>query len=184
VNVPRWIRRIFKEPYDGLRNFGVVEEGRLYRCGQPRPEDLGELIDKYELKTVVALRGSRSESDPDAWETEERRLCESKGVVFVTIPCNHKNPPTPEQFDRFLQIVGDPDGCPALVHCRIGKQRTGLFCALYRVVVQGADPHDALREMDERGFELSHPRHRRLLQAFLDFVVGTRSKDGMRLTCR
>ena len=31
VNVPRFIRRLFRAPYDGLRHYGVVAEGALYR---------------------------------------------------------------------------------------------------------------------------------------------------------
>lgn len=170
MNVPRWIRRLFSAPFDGLRNFDVVEEGRLYRCGQPRPEELERTITQYGLKTVIALRGARGDDDRDAWERQERTVCEAHGVEFVTIPCNHKNPPTPAQFQQFLDVVRDERRCPALVHCRIGKQRTGLFCALYRVQVQQVDPEDALREMDQRGFQLHHPRHRRLLDAFMAFI--------------
>lgn len=170
MNVPRWIRRLFHAPFDGLRNFDVVEEGRLYRCGQPRPEELERTIAEYGLKTVIALRGARGADDRDAWEREERRVCEARGVEFLTIPCNHKNPPTPEQFQQFLDVVRDERRCPALVHCRIGKQRTGLFCALYRVHVQQVAPEEALREMDDLGFQLHHPRHRRLLNAFTAFI--------------
>ncbi|MBW7905137.1 MAG: tyrosine-protein phosphatase [Phycisphaerae bacterium] len=170
MNVPRWIRRLFRAPYDGLRNFGVVEPGRLYRCGQPRPEELAQIIEQYSLKTVVALRGARDGDDPDAWEQQERAVCEGRGVQFVTIPCNHKNPPSAEQFRVFLKLAREPERTPLLVHCRIGQQRTGLFCALYRVAVQGAACDAALAEMDACGFQLRHPRHRRLLAALLAFL--------------
>ena len=177
VNVPRWIRRLFRAPYDGLRNFGVVEPGRLYRCGQPRPEELAQIIEQYGLKTVVALRGARGGDDPDAWEQQERAVCERRGVQFVTIPCNHKNPPSVEQFRAFLDLAREPERTPLLVHCRIGQQRTGLFCALYRVAVQGAESDAALAEMDACGFQLRHPRHRRLLAALLPFLNLTRESD-------
>jgi len=153
-----------------LRHYAVVEAGRLYRCGQPRPEELAGLIEKLGLRTVISLRGVRPPSAPDAWEQAEREVCATRGVEFVRLPCNHKNPPTAEQVERFLAIVRDPQRLPALIHCRIGQQRTGLFCALYRVHVQGLDPDEALREMDELGFNLRHRRHRRLLAAFEQFA--------------
>lgn len=171
MNVPRFIRRLFREPYDGLRNHAVVDEGRLYRCGQPRPEDLAELIRRYGLRTVVSLRGSRRPDDPDGWEAAERAVCAEAGAEFVSIPCNHKQPPTAEQVTRFLELVRDPARVPALVHCRIGQQRTGLFCALYRVHVQGVDPEEALREMDSLGFNIRHRRHQQLLEAFRTFAA-------------
>jgi protein tyrosine/serine phosphatase len=152
-----------------MRHYGVVQEGALYRCGQPTPQQLRELIDRHQLKTVVALRGSRDPGDPDAWEAAERRVCEEFNVDFITLPCNHKNPPTAEQVERFLDLMRDEDRHPALIHCRVGQQRTGMFCALYRVHVQGVDPDEALREMDVLGFNIRHRRHQRLLEAYREF---------------
>lgn len=166
MNVPRFVRRFFRKPYDGLRHFGVVDEGVLYRCGQPLPSELRELIERHQLRSVVSLRGARAAEDPDAWEDEERRVCESAGVEFITIPCNHKNPPNAEQIQRFIDLTRNPQRRPVLVHCRLGQQRTLLFCALYRVHVQEMDPQAALREMDALGFNIRHRRHQRLLQAF------------------
>jgi protein tyrosine/serine phosphatase len=170
VNVPRFIRRLFRAPYDGLRHFGVVAEGALYRCGQPAPEELGELIERLSLRTVVSLRGTRDEDDRDAWEQDERRICTDKGVDFVTIPCNHKNPPTPDQVSEFLDLCRDTTRHPVLVHCRLGQQRTLLFCALYRVHIQDLDPDMAQREMDDLGFGVNKRRHRRLLEAFRELA--------------
>jgi len=170
VNVPRFIRRWFRAPYDGLRHYGVVEAGVLYRSGQPTPDELRQLIERHKLKTVVALRGSRHPKDPDAWENEEREICQRRGVDFVALPCNHKNPPTAEQLKRFLDLMRDNSRHPALIHCRIGQQRTGMFCALYRVHIQGVDPEEALQEMDALGFNIRHRRHRQLLRAYREFA--------------
>jgi protein tyrosine/serine phosphatase len=166
MNCPRFIRRLFRAPYDGLRHFGVVEEGKLYRCGQPTAEELAGLIDQYGLKTIVSLRGTRGAADPDAWERAERLVCQSRGVQFVAFPCNHKNPPTAEQAREFLRLTRDTNRRPVLVHCRLGQQRTLLFCGLYRVHAQRVDPAAALREMDELGFKSHVRRHKRLLAAF------------------
>lgn len=170
MNVPRFIRRLFRRPYDGLQHLRTVEEGVLYRCGQPTPEQLAELISRYKLRTVVCLRGSRDPDDPDAWERSEREVCEAGGARFIPIPFNHKNPPTAAQVDQFLACVSSPESVPALVHCRIGQQRTGLFCALFRVRVQGVVPDVALREMDELGFNSGHRRHQRLFASFREHV--------------
>lgn len=166
MNVPRFIRRLFRAPYDGMRHFGIVAEGALYRCGQPTPAQLAELIDQYHLRTVVSLRGTRDEDDPDAWEQDERAICAARGVSFITIPCNHKNPPTPAQAQQFLNLCRDPAARPVLVHCRLGQQRTLLFCALYRVHIDGLDPADAEREMDQLGFGAHKRRHQKLLTTF------------------
>ena len=143
----------------------------LYRCGQPSADDLETLIRTYRLRTVVSLRGVRDANDPDAWEQSERAVCASLGVEFVSLPCNHKTPPSAEQVRSFLELVRDPQRRPVLVHCRLGQQRTLLFCALCRVYVQGVSPQEALREMDALGFGIRRRRHRRLLQAFYDYTA-------------
>jgi protein tyrosine/serine phosphatase len=172
VNVPRFIRRWFRAPYDGLRHYGVVAEGVLYRCGQPTPEELDELIERLGLRTVVSFRGTRSSDDPDGWEQAERAACVARGVEFVTIPCNHKHPPTPEQAEQFLRLCGAAQRRPVLVHCRLGQQRTLLFCALYRVHIDGLAPEAAEQEMDAQGFGAHKGRHRRLLEAFRALARG------------
>ena len=166
MNVPRVIRRLFRRPYDGLRHLGTVAPERLYRCGQPRPADLAELVRRFGLRTVVSLRGAREDEDPDAWEDEERAACAAAGAQFVTLPFNHKNPPTPAQAGAFLDLCTAADRQPVLVHCRLGQQRTLLFCALYRVHVEHADPDAAEREMDALGFNAGHRRHQKLLAAY------------------
>lgn len=173
MNVPRFIRRLFRAPYDGLRHFGTVDEGILYRCGQPRPADLVDLITRLGLRTVISLRGARGDDDPDAWEQDERATCQAHGVKFITIPCNHRNPPTAAQVDQFLALTRNPAQRPVLVHCRLGQQRTLLFCALYRVRVQGRDPAAALAEMDTLGFNIRKGRHALLLASFHEHTQPT-----------
>ncbi len=165
------IRRWFRAPYDGLRHFGVVTAGVLYRCGQPTAEQLDELIRRLGLRTVVSLRGTRAADDPDGWEIAEREVCQRHGVDFVAIPCNHKNPPTLEQVEQFLDLTRSESRRPVLVHCRLGQQRTMLFCALYRVRVEHMPAGEALKEMDEFGFGSHVRRHRKLLETFHAYSV-------------
>jgi protein tyrosine/serine phosphatase len=143
-----------------------VAEGALYRCGQPTPEQLADLIRRLALRTVVSLRGARGDDDPDAWERDERAACTAQNVEFVTIPCNHKHPPTRAQAEQFLALCRAAERRPVLVHCRLGQQRTLLFCALYRVHVDHVAPDEAEREMDLLGFGARKRRHRKLLEAF------------------
>lgn len=170
MNWPRWIRRLVRQPFDGLKHFGVVEPGKLYRCGQPRPAQLRQLIEQHGLKTVIALRGTRGDQDRDRWEPAERRVCEEQGVELVLIPFNHKNPPSLAQLEQFLGTLRDPQRLPALVHCRLGQQRTLMFCALYRVHIEGVDPAAAEAEMDALGFNIRHRRHQLLLRKYRELA--------------
>ena len=52
----------------------------------------------------------------------------------------------------FLRVVADPARVPVFVHCSHGADRTGAMTAAYRVVVQGWDKEEAIREMIQGGF--------------------------------
>ncbi len=60
-----------------LRNFGVVEEGVLYRSGQLTPAGLDRVLSEHLCRTVVSLRPPRdAESNAAGWEEE---VCRSHG---------------------------------------------------------------------------------------------------------
>ena len=57
-----------------------------------------------------------------------------------------------EDVARFLKIVTDPKKQPVFVHCQHGSDRTGMMCAVYRVVVEGWSKDEAIREMTSEEF--------------------------------
>jgi len=151
-----------RDRFDHLRHFGVVREGVLYRCGQPDGTDLEAIHQRVGLKTVVSLRGGIDNPRRNAWAEPEKRFCEARGILFVSLPSNHKNPPDRRQVREFLDLVSDPARRPVLVHCKRGQQRTGLFCAFYRMACEGWSREQALAEMEALGFGLEKRRHRLL----------------------
>src|SRR6185312_16206936 len=44
------------------------------------------------------------------------------------------------------------NGGPTFVHCRHGKDRTGLLCAMYQCKYLGKDPEQAIKEAKALGF--------------------------------
>ncbi len=52
-----------------------------------------------------------------------------------------------DEVVRFLEVATDPERQPVFVHCRHGADRTGMMCAIYRMVVCGWDRKDAIGEM-------------------------------------
>ncbi len=126
--------------------FHVVEQGKLYRSGQPDDEfDWERLEQKLDIQTVINLRPW--DEDGGEWTAEEIDETDEHGVTLVNLPMRDTAVPSQTQADAFMQIVRDPARWPVLVHCKRGKDRTGTMCALYRIHVQGWSVERAVAEL-------------------------------------
>jgi len=129
----------------GVANLHKVSED-LYRGAQPSAEGMRQL-EKLGIKTVINLRFILS----------DRGRIEGTGLDYEHINMTTWNPHTKDVV-RFLQIVTDSDRKPVFVHCQHGIDRTGVLCAVYRIVVEGWTKDEAIEEMTESGFALRSVR--------------------------
>jgi len=144
--------------YFYMRNFHVVDEGKLYRSGQLSPDALSRVLHDHQIKTVVSLRyANKDETVPaDAWE---EKFCFLQGVRHVRIRpdvwiADEKGlVPGQKAVDEFLALIKNPDNHPVLVHCFRGAHRTGSFCALYRMEQQGWTNAEAIAELKGLGYD-------------------------------
>jgi hypothetical protein len=120
-------------------NFGVVEPGRVYRSAQPT-SGLPQLIQDRELASILNLRGG---SRADAWYVAEVRAARASGVDFYDLPMAATRRPGRRELLALIDLFRR---CryPLLIHCKQGADRTGLATALYRMVVQGVGPEEAM----------------------------------------
>jgi protein tyrosine/serine phosphatase len=88
------------------------------------------------VKTVVNLRSFHTDRDE----------CVKLGLGYVPISAQAWEGED-EEVIEFLKVATDPERQPVFVHCEHGADRTGVMCAAYRVVVQGWDKGEAVREM-------------------------------------
>ncbi|MCE5280135.1 MAG: tyrosine-protein phosphatase [Planctomycetaceae bacterium] len=125
-----------------VRQFGVVEKGVLYRSGQPTEEGWRRLWDGYKIHTVINLR----EEEPDQdWCKLERDFCAANGIRYVNMSIGPEHVDG-DQLQALLQIIADPKCRPVLVHCELGKARTGVVVAAYRIAAQHWSADEAVRE--------------------------------------
>lgn len=124
---------------EGAPNLHKVSES-LYRSAQPTAEGMKNLK-QMGIKTIVNLRSFHSDRD-ELGDT---------GLAYEHIYVKAWHPERKE-IVRFLQLVTNPERTPVLVHCQHGADRTGTFCAIYRMAVQDWSKEEALREMREGGF--------------------------------
>lgn len=112
----------------------------LYRSALP-DSGVVPLLEKLKVATVINFL---PESDS--------RWLSTPGINRVQLPyrTNHVDD---AQVLAALRAIQDAEAKgPVLMHCKHGSDRTGLMAAMYRVVVQGWNKEDALKEMTEGGF--------------------------------
>ena len=118
----------------------------IYRGSQP--EELADMVrlSGMGVRTVYSLV-----TDDDDVE-REAGFARTLGIRFVSVPMSPLVTPNDDTVDFLLSEIQDPRNQPVYLHCRHGKDRTGVIFGLYRVEVQGWTPERAFAEMREIGF--------------------------------
>jgi protein-tyrosine phosphatase len=125
----------------GLRNARAVRPGRLYRSATLTlltPEG-ATALGKLGLRTVIDLRDPAEVAHwPAALHDLELDLV---NLPMLPQDANHRNDPLPQIYLLIADTAGPalvavirrllaPGALPALVHCAVGKDRTGVTVAV------------------------------------------------------
>lgn len=177
ARIARWDREL-GGPLDRLRawtNMLFVDHGvlrliypnrgrvsrELWRSSQPSPGQVAWFA-KMGGRTIVNLRGGREHG---SWPLE-RDACRRHDVALKDVVLRSREAPDRDTILGLKRVLDDIE-YPALVHCKSGADRAGLFAALFLIVREGASVADARRELGPR---YGHFRHAKtgILDAFLD----------------
>ena len=119
----------------------------LYRGARPTYANLETLKNVYLVKTIVTL-----DDNVEAVE-QERQWAKELGMNFVSIPLNGFSRPSDHDVNLILShLILSSKTNRVYLHCKHGKDRTGVLSALYRVFYQGWDKERAYDEMMDMGF--------------------------------
>jgi protein tyrosine phosphatase (PTP) superfamily phosphohydrolase (DUF442 family) len=120
----------------------VIDEGRVYLSAAMPPATLLRFAERYQIDTVIDLRG-----DPDEAPLVERErvALASAGVRHIHVPATQT--PTRDVIDDFVRHIARERaaGRRVLIHCHHGEGRAVFFGALYRVAVLGWSGEEAYR---------------------------------------
>jgi len=125
-----------------ISKFLRVDDG-LYRGSAPSPKDVQMLHDKYGIKKIVSLDQNCADIIANT--------CKLFKIKQVIIDLNESKSSLLNllKYDLYDLLI---NGGPTFVHCRHGKDRTGLICAMYQCKYQGKDPEQAIAEAKSLGF--------------------------------
>jgi protein tyrosine/serine phosphatase len=149
-------------PMQGVDNFAPVTGAAapIYRGAQPSLEGYERLAGgDLKVATVIDLR-----DDAESWS---EKAVTSLGMKYKRIATN-AGTVDKEKIRQFLRTVAECAAAgPVFVHCRRGRDRTGLEIAMYRVVVQGWTREAAIKELREHGYNrFWFPGIERFIQTF------------------
>ncbi|MDO8670776.1 MAG: tyrosine-protein phosphatase [Dehalococcoidia bacterium] len=120
-----------------LANFGVVEEGAIYRAAQPTDSEYRWLLDQGYKSTVNLRRETGDNRDA---------LVKLGFQNQLWLDIEDETAPNDAQAEQFLNFITDSANWPVLIHCKVGLGRTGTMAAVIRYSIDGLSMEDALKE--------------------------------------
>lgn len=141
-------------------NFKRVSD-LLYRGGRPEKQDIPYLKKKYGIQQIISL-------DKNIGNALHKTILDN-GMKHLIIPINSSNSLDKdlETLKNVTKLIGNKR---TFVHCRHGKDRTGLFVAKYRVE-HGWDCTKAIKEALPYGFGIGLDND--VILAYLDIIIGS-----------
>jgi protein tyrosine phosphatase (PTP) superfamily phosphohydrolase (DUF442 family) len=112
-------------------NRHTVIPGQVYRCSQPTPSDLAELVRQHGIRTVVNLRGAGLDYP---WYQAEARATAELDLSQEDVTLSANRLPAPTELRRLVEVLDHSTG-PILIHCKRGADRTGLAAVLARLLL-------------------------------------------------
>jgi tyrosine-protein phosphatase SIW14 len=128
-----------------IKNFQTVDN-KYYRGAVPDSKGIEYLIECKQVKMIVDLRFV-----PAKKLEKYEKLVKESGLKYINIPMFPFWPPNIRQINLFLKIIANADNLPVYVHCREGKDRTGIMTAIYRVLKYNYNYEKAFIEMLKYG---------------------------------
>lgn len=156
-------------------NFHAIAPGEAYRSAQLDRDELEHYIRKYDIRSIINLRGERADKD---WYREEIATAHALGVRhFDYDGIGATRPPSTRDLAKLLALFAAAPR-PVLLHCQAGADRSGLAAAIWKEVVDGASASQARRQLSLRyGHMPVGPT--RVLDTFFDAWTSAGGGDAM-----
>lgn len=155
-------------------NFHVVTPGEAYRSAQLDRDEWIHYIKKYNIKSIVNLRGAQ----PGAkWYEEELSICKELKLAHYDVPLDAHCEPSPEEMNQLLKVFKEAPR-PVLFHCKSGADRSGFASAIWKLIVDKAPPSEAKKQLSFKFFHLPFGPAKAMDRAFDKFVKEFQEKKG------
>ncbi len=144
-------------------NFHPITPGEAYRSAQLDQENLEYYIHKFNIRSVINLRG-KNVGKP--WYDTETTTCRRLDVRHYDIDLSSEKAPSFLDIEELLEFFKSAP-YPVLIHCQGGADRSGLAAAIWKIVID-ASPKAAAREQLSIRYGHMPFGPTQVLDAFLD----------------
>ena len=128
---------------DEQGNFHEIDPGELYRSAQMDRDELEYYIQKYNIHSILNLRGNGA---GEPWYEEEITVSKEFNITHFDIGLSADKAPSDRNINELLNIFHNAPK-PLLIHCKSGADRSGLAAAIWKVTMEGKSPIVAKRQL-------------------------------------
>ena len=129
--------------HHAYKHLAVHEPGMVYRSGWCEPGVMAELVERYQIRSVVNLCAP-GEMGEARWDGE-RAAVTGAGAKLLELNMPLTVDPADARLVAHMDALADPDNYPMLVHCQHGVTRTAKFLAIYDIVMRGRTAESSLK---------------------------------------
>ncbi|MEO1277871.1 MAG: tyrosine-protein phosphatase [Planctomycetota bacterium] len=157
------------------KRWGVVQEGAIYRSGEPTPNATRRVVRSMGIKTIIDLGAHTQGSDE---ERTAQAVADELGVTRYRFTLIGDATGDPNDYVMALRIMNDPAHQPVWVHCAAGSERTGCLIALQRTINDGWDVDRAYNETHVYDHD-DNPYLRPMLETWLPQIRSAYTEGGI-----
>lgn len=124
-------------------NFHVITDGEAYRSAQLDRDELEYYVRRYNIRSILNLRGQNSDSD---WYREELTVSAANRIKHYDIALSSTREPTENEVKQLTKIFREAPR-PILIHCQAGADRSGVVAAMWKVFVDQEPKSEAEKQL-------------------------------------
>jgi protein tyrosine/serine phosphatase len=132
-------------------NFHTITPGEAYRSAQLDGHKLEYYIKKYNIKSILSVRGDNKNA---GWYRDEIKTCIDNCVVRYSVALSVEHEPSQTDIKKITEIFNKARR-PVLIHCKAGADRTGLVAAMWKVIVDKEPKSEAEKQLSLMFFHFS-----------------------------
>jgi len=124
-------------------NVHTITDGEAYRSAQLDRDELEYYVRRYNIRSVLNLRGQNPYSD---WYREELTVSAANRIKHYDIALSSTREPTENDVKQLTEIFREAPR-PILIHCQAGADRSGLVAAMWKVIVDHESKPEAEKQL-------------------------------------